>query len=496
MKKKIILIKAVAFGLSFLLVFLGLQFLLQAKWKNEAGLSYVRARLFYQEDPSPDVVFIGNSHIYRDINPLILFHEQGISSYDFGGPHGGIDGYRLYVEEAIKVCGPQLIVVDAINLYRPMHTEVITRQWLDPIPLSVQKINAVSTMMKNNERYGFELEYDSFLSYIFPLLRYHDRWSGLSETDFKLDQKMSNCSNASHYHGAVPTYRSPKAVNYDNYYNPVDFDDSVLKEAKEYFEEIVDLCRDSGTELLIIKTPATVWRQDYHDLIASWCVEYDVDFVDCNDVIDEIEIDLSVDFYDNNHLNDSGAAKATHYVGQYLTDNYDLPDRRGDLAYAGWDYDWQIYQQDKAAYWLSQEKDWAAYLEKLKDPNYTIYLAACDTLGGDKHPELTGLMKTLGLTAELDTAARTGYLAVVDSGELIFERYEDFELTYQGELDGHTVELASASGNYDKVASIKLDGIERGVNNRGINIVVYDKLLGDVVDSVAFDLRDGGKAHR
>lgn len=495
MKKKIILIKATAFGLSFLLVFLGLQFLLQPKWKD-VNLGYVRARLFYQENPSPDIVFIGSSQLYRSINPLILFQEQGIVSYDFSMPIGGIDVYRLYAEEAIRTHHPQMIVVDAHNFNRPINTEVRERQWLDPIPLSARKMSAVSAMIKNNERYGVKREHDSWLSYMFPLLRYHDRWSELTEIDFKFDQKMPYYSGVSHYHGSVPSFRSPKTVNYNNYNNSVKFTDSVLKEAKEYFEEIVDMCRNSGTELLIIKTPATVWRQDYHDLIALWCVEYGVDFVECNDVIDEIGIDLSADFYDTKHLNDSGAAKATHYVGQYLTDNYDLPDRRGDLAYAGWDYDWQIYQQDKAAYWLSQEKDWAAYLEKLKDPNYTIYLAACDTLGGDKHPELTGMMKTLGLTAELDTAARTGYLAVVDSGELIFERYEDSELTYQGELDGHTVELASESGNYDKVASIKLDGIERSVNNRGINIVVYDKLLGDVVDSAAFDLRDGGKAHR
>lgn len=496
MKKRVIIIRCIGFGLSFLLVFLGFQFVLQPNWKNENHLSYIRARLFYQENPSPDVVFIGASHIYRGINPLILFQEQGIASYDFGSGTGGIDGYRLYTEEAIRTHGPQLIVIDAHNIYRPMNSEVVTRRWFDPIPLSYPKMSAVSSMMKNNEQYGYELEYDSWLSYMFPLLRYHDRWSELTETDFKFDQKLSNYSGVSHYHGSAPTYRSPKTVNFDKYDNSVKFNDSVLEEAKQYFEEIVNLCKESGTELLIINMPAPSWREDYHDLIASWCAEYDVTFADYNDVIDEIGIDVSTDFYDDNHLTDTGATKVTYYVGQYLKNRYDLPDHRDDSAYADWDYDWQIYQQDKAAYWLSREKDWTSYLEKLKDSNYTVYLAACDNLGGDKHPELTGVMKTLGLTSKLNTATRTGYLAIIDRGELIFERLKDSQLTYQTKLNGHTVELASESGNYDKLASIKLDGIEYSVNHRGINIVVYDNLLEDVVDCVAFDLRDDGKAYR
>ena len=42
-----------------------------------------------------------------------------------------------------------------------------------------------------------------------------------------------------------------------------------------------------------------------------------------------MEINYETDFRDESHLNYSGAKKATSYMGQYLMENYDLPDKRG-----------------------------------------------------------------------------------------------------------------------------------------------------------------------
>lgn len=79
----------------------------------------------------------------------------------------------------------------------------------------------------------------------------------------------------------------------------------------------------------------------------------------------------------------------TRWLCRYLQKHYELPDHRSDPAYEGWDYDWQVYQQDKASYFLSHETDWTSYPERLQNPNYTIYMAARDSLGSDKFPELT-----------------------------------------------------------------------------------------------------------
>ena len=42
--------------------------------------------LFYEQEPgSIDVMFYGSSHTYSDINPAVLWEEEGISSYDLAG---------------------------------------------------------------------------------------------------------------------------------------------------------------------------------------------------------------------------------------------------------------------------------------------------------------------------------------------------------------------------------------------------------------------------
>ena len=52
----------------------------------------------------------------------------------------------------------------------------------------------------------------------------------------------------------------------------------------------------------------------------------------------DIGIDWKQDSYDRgDHLNISGARKVTAYMEQYLSDNYDLPDRRNDDGWREWD---------------------------------------------------------------------------------------------------------------------------------------------------------------
>ena len=48
------------------------------------------------------------------------------------------------------------------------------------------------------------------------------------------------------------------------------------------------------------------------------------------------------------HLNLSGAQKATAYLGAYLKEHYDLPDRRLDSSYAFWKDDIARYQELRA----------------------------------------------------------------------------------------------------------------------------------------------------
>lgn len=488
-------IKAVCFLCGLLLVLNGTKAVLQDKWPDLTN-PYARVRYFYQEKPFPDVVFIGTSHIFTHINPLQIFQERGFTSYDFASPAQDFSASKLFVEEVLRVGSPRVIVIDALHMTRIVYSEVRNRQCLDPLPLSLNKLKYIDYTLVRQEKDEQTEKYDSWLSYLFPTLRYHDRWQELTLNDFKEDPDYRCYHGAVHYHGYLPKYNTVEA-DYSHYYDTADVDENILTENKKILSDIISMCKENGTELLLVKTPSPAWRQAYHDLIDAWAKEYGIPFLDYNNLMDEIAIDISTDFMDQSqHLNDAGAAKVSRHLGQYLQEHYLLPNQRGDTAYADWEEDWKVYQQDKASYFMVQETNWAEYVKKLKNPHYTIFFAAKDNLGGGSHPELTELLHELGLTSDLKEKAHWGYMAIIDGDTLLYEQLSEDALDYECDINGNHVKLVSESYTQGNRASIQINYKEYFVNRRGIGIVVYDKILGDVVDCVTFDFHGGGTPYR
>ena len=66
-------------------------------------------------------------------------------------------------------------------------------------------------------------------------------------------------------------------------------------------------------------------------------------------------VDNQTDCYDwQGHLNPDGASKATAFLGAWLKAHYDLPDRRGDSAYAHWNDSLARYEAYRAENWTGK----------------------------------------------------------------------------------------------------------------------------------------------
>ena len=63
-------------------------------------------------------------------------------------------------------------------------------------------------------------------------------------------------------------------------------------------------------------------------------MEKGIPFLNMNYYLDEIGIDGDTDFGTSRHLSVNGARKATMFLGNYLKENYELVDHRGDEMYA------------------------------------------------------------------------------------------------------------------------------------------------------------------
>ena len=93
----------------------------------------------------------------------------------------------------------------------------------------------------------------------------------------------------------------------------------------------------------------------------------------------------------------------------------------------------------------------------------------------------------MGLSFPLKECYQSSYIAAIKDGEILTEEISDEKLSYQTEIENISLEVISAGYNSGNTASIKINNVEYAVNQRGLNIVVYDTKENCVADSVCID---------
>lgn len=113
-------------------------------------------------------------------------------------------------------------------------------------------------------------------------------------------------------------------------------------------------------------------EQLYTNAVWYTAEEYGIEYIDFV-YMDQI-VDYSTDCYDPaSHLNPSGAWKVTDFLGQHLSQAYDLPDHRVEAAYASWDKDYAAYRELKLQS-IREETDPHSFLMLLADPSFSTVL--------------------------------------------------------------------------------------------------------------------------
>ena len=81
--------------------------------------------------------------------------------------------------------------------------------------------------------------------------------------------------------------------------------------------------------------------------IGDYVKQYNIEFLNVYDFMDDIGLSWDKDFADTVHLNYQASRRLTKYIGKYLQTNYEIPDHRGEEAYKSWDENWNVYKQRK-----------------------------------------------------------------------------------------------------------------------------------------------------
>ncbi|MBO5898434.1 MAG: SGNH/GDSL hydrolase family protein, partial [Clostridia bacterium] len=130
----------------------------------------------HAEDVSHDeVIFLGDCEVYESFSPVTLWQEYGIESRVIGTPQQLLWHSYAALAEALERSSPRLVVLSVYALvYDEPQSEAYNRMALDALPHSQSKWESVRASLTEGE---------SALSYLLPILRYHDRWSELTWSD-------------------------------------------------------------------------------------------------------------------------------------------------------------------------------------------------------------------------------------------------------------------------------------------------------------------------
>ena len=159
---------------------------------------------YYDEEKDFDVVFIGDCEVYENFVPATLWENYGINSYIRGSAQQLIWQSYYLMEETLQYEKPDVIVFNVLSLQdNEPQKEAYIRMTIDGMRWSTSKVGCIQASM---------LESESFIEYVFPLLRYHDRWSELEPEDFKYILGAEKVGHNGYYMqvGVVPVEYIPE----------------------------------------------------------------------------------------------------------------------------------------------------------------------------------------------------------------------------------------------------------------------------------------------
>ena len=296
----------------------------------------------YNNGDTYDVVLMGSSHMNGGIDPNVLWNKYGITSFNYATGGQPLDVTYYLLKEVLKKHNNPIVVVDLyyLGLKDEYGQEPYVRNAIDNMKLSLNKVETIWNCTALKDR----------ISYLFPLLKYHDRWKELTAWDFNYD-------SSSEYYAKGFEAGTDKYGKDDTYSAQTEEVGSIPAKTEAYLNKIIALSKEKGFKLVFTNTPydynsskgETGWVQDQAKMfnkVEKIAESNGITFVNYCDKMDDINFDFKNDMNNVSHLNIWGANKVTIDFGNYLKNTYALADHRQDPKYYEWCSD---YNQSQAA---------------------------------------------------------------------------------------------------------------------------------------------------
>ena len=323
-----------------------LQKLLQPKYMD----GVVEGRLiaeYYEEEKDHDVIFVGDCEVYENFSPKVLWEEYGINSFIRGSAQQLIWQSYYLLEDTLRYEKPDVVIFNILSMmYNEPQKEAYNRMTIDGMKWSSSKVKSIQASMTEREE---------FLDYDFPILRYHYRWSELENADFKYMFDTEKISHNGYYMrvDVRPAENIPEPKILADY--------QFGENSYYYLNKMTELCKENDIELILIKAPSLYphWYEEWEVQMEDYAKENGLRYINFLENLEETGVDFSVDTYDAGlHMNLSGAEKITRYLGNVLSEEMGLEDRRNDVELSRiWDEKIVAYENEMMRQYKELEEE-------------------------------------------------------------------------------------------------------------------------------------------
>lgn len=412
---------------------------------------------FYALDENTlNVLFLGTSHSYYSLNPAILWHETGLTSYMFGGQCQPIELTYTYIVEALKTQLPEVVVLDIFALSQQStmcQTEGTYRVNIQDLKLSENKYDAYKL-----------LENQDPLENIFDVSLYHER---ITEIDWnQIENPFIKKFNPNF--GYTLSYPD-NLITWER--NELDIKEKITPDMKrmEYLVKIVELLEEENIPLILIKTPYYIDDMDakIYNSIWDFANQRSIKVIDFNQKLTEMNFIFDLDG-DSWHTNARGAMKVTKYIANMLEKEFSFKN-----SYSNYDDQYRVAYAKTLYAIYSRTVDIEELLSYFDTTGVTV-LINYDKVGPiSMSNEIVEAMQNLGL----DFSKNKQMIVYKDND---FDYHED-EIIYN--IKEHEYKLSSTG-------DLWIDGQIVNNQEKSLKFVVIDNETGYPVDNFQVDCLD------
>ncbi len=338
---------------------------------------------FYEEDKdTADIVFVGSSALYRFISPVQIYNDYGITALNYAAGALDIQTTCGIIDEIVKYQHPEVIVIEMRNYVNNceehmtdveyterelLQKEAFFSDYIYNVPVSLNRLeiigDVVSKSLQKDDKEVLKWQFEYFTTHhnwkelsVKDVLRYtKNRLKGETVLYYQNQKEMAKLyyenkltsqplKTVKDENGKtqVVEYKAPefkgkdykgtiavskvaknnKQVDYTNFEKRSE----ITGEWLETLQKIIDKAKSCGTEVVFMTTPYPISEVEmaYENAMGDILAQNDMDFICGNKLKNQMNVDFTVDYYDNKHTNTKGMVKVTNYVANYLIEKYDL----------------------------------------------------------------------------------------------------------------------------------------------------------------------------